>query len=57
MEQKGDTATTNPETKKDLKPSVATKRQMKPITREGFHNLLKRSINPPPASNPHSELT
>ena len=42
----------NPRTSKPLHPLPETKEKMRPITRAGFRNLLKRAITPP-ASKPH----
>jgi len=46
-----------PNTKsKELNPLPATQEKMRPITKEGFHSILKRAIIPP-ASKPHPKST
>ena len=55
MSRQADSDQPNTKTK-ELKPLPETEKKMEPITREGFHNLLKRAITPP-VSKPHPKST
>jgi hypothetical protein len=43
-------------TKKPLHPAKEVKEKMRPLSRRGFYDLLKRAINSP-ASKPHQKST
>ena len=56
MSRQAESDEPNTKNNKELKPLPETEKKLQPISKQGFHNLLKRAITPP-VSKPHPKST